>query len=71
MMPTKAPWLCTRGWHAWRHLSMSDVRLMTIPGHSSHLCTLIEQCHRCGIARTTKAASVPKRWKVETRKKTP
>jgi hypothetical protein len=64
--PKRAPWRCRHGWHRYAFVSMSDVRMIDIPGHAHWVCRLVEQCVRCGIRLTTKAATVPMHPRVET-----
>lgn len=59
----KPPFLCRRGYHIWRFLYMSNVRLVTAGAHSEMMCELTEGCRKCGITRTRHFAKVPKRVK--------
>lgn len=56
-------WRCEHGFHAYRFVSMGNIRYIEIPGHSSSICRLTEKCKRCGYLRVTPRADVPRRIK--------
>lgn len=56
--------LCSRGYHSWTFLWMSDVRRPAMMWSGS-VCTIGESCRRpnCRIRRVRKNAEVPKKVK--------
>ena len=44
---------CRWGFHAWRFVSMSDRRMVTVAPHTFWICRLVERCQRCHLKRTS------------------